>query len=414
MNSLSSSLPEPAPTLAGQRIALLGPLAGMSKREAARRIREQGGVYAEKPDAACTLVVWGEAELPLAPHPTEAGLLDEAARTAAERGSLVFISETELWQRLGLVETQHNVHRLYTPAMLAELLGVAVAVIRRWHRRGLIVPVREVHRLPYFDFCEVSTARRLAELLAAGCSPVAIERQLAELQRFLPSVDRPLAQLSVIIQGKQLLLRQGEGLLEPGGQYRFDFEADRHSVEAVSTELAGTHELREISDGELQALEELNSPDSMRLAAAELEDGERLSEAAEMYRAALAAGGPHAETNFRLAELLYRQGDTAGARERYYVAIEIDEDYVEARANLGCVLAELGERELAVAAFRGALAFHADYPDAHYHLARTLDELERPDQAAIHWQSFLQLASDSPWADEARSRLDIAAHDAGE
>ena len=79
--------------------------------------------------------------------------------------------------------------------MLAELLGVPVAVIRRWHRRGLIVPVREVRRLPYFDFQEVATARRLAELLAAGVSPRAIEKKLAALARYLPGVERPLAQL---------------------------------------------------------------------------------------------------------------------------------------------------------------------------------------------------------------------------
>lgn len=402
----TSSIPERVPALAGQRIALLGPLAGMSKREAARLIREQGGIYAEKPDAACTLVVWGEADLPLAANPAEAGLLDDPTQAAAAAGQLQFISETELWNRLGLVDTEQSVHRLYTPAMLAELLGVPVAVIRRWHRRGLIVPVREVHRLPYFDFCEISTARRLAELLAAGCSPASIEQQLANLNRYLPNVDRPLAQLSVIIQGKKLLLRQGDGLLEPGGQYRFDFDAAEHSPESETTELPGTSDLREISDSELNALADLDSPEAMLHAAAELEDVDRLAEAAEMYRAALAISGPHAETNFRLAELLYRLGDTAGARERYYVAIEIDEDYVEARANLGCVLAELGQRDLAVAAFRGALAFHQDYPDVHYHLARTLDELGQAAAAAEHWQAFLRLDSNSPWADEARARLE--------
>ena len=126
------------------------------------------------------------------------------------------LTETQLWQRLGLVESQQNVHRLYTPAMLAELLHVPVAVIRRWHRRGLIVPARQVHRLPYFDFQEVSTARRLAELLAAGMSPQAIEKKLAQVSRLLPSVQRPLAQLSVIIEGKHLLLRQGDGLIRFG------------------------------------------------------------------------------------------------------------------------------------------------------------------------------------------------------
>ncbi len=69
-------------------------------------------------------------------------------------------------------------------------------------------------------------------------------------------------------------------------------------------------------------------------------------------------------------------------------------------------MAETGERELAVAAFEGALAYHADYADAHYHLARTLDELDRREEAERHWRTFLDLASTSPWADEARDRLE--------
>ena len=106
-----------------------------------------------------------------------------------------------------------------------------------------------------------------------------------------------------------------------------------------------------------------------------------------------------------MAELLYRLGDLAAARERYYMAIELDEDYVEARANLGCVLAELGQRELAVAAFEGALRYHAGYADAHYHFARTLDDLGRRDKAEEHWRLFLAMTPDSPWAEQARMRL---------
>ena len=90
--------------------------------------------------------------------------------------------------------------------------------------------------------------------------------------------------------------------------------------------------------------------------AGEFEDLGQLESAADMYRAALAAGGPTTDGCFRLAELLYQLGDLAAARERYYIAIELDENFVEARANLGCVLAETGQHELAVAAFEGALA----------------------------------------------------------
>ena len=73
---------------------------------------------------------------------------------------------------------------LYTPAMLAELLRVPVATVRRWHRRGLIMPAKEIHRLPYFDFQEVVNARKLDNMLAAGISPAAIEKKL-----WLPPAD---------------------------------------------------------------------------------------------------------------------------------------------------------------------------------------------------------------------------------
>jgi len=383
---MSSTNPETSELLHGKRVAFVGKLASMSKRDAAQLARRHGAVVLEKLDRSVHLAVVGEEELPLSQPNGLEEWFDEPMRQAAEEGRLEVIGETQLWQRLGMVDPQQDVQQFYTPAMLAELLKVPVAVIRRWHRRGLIVPVREVRRLPYFDFQEVATARRLAELLAAGMSPRAIERKLETLARYLPGVKRPLAQLSVIVQGKEILLRQGDGLIEPGGQLRFDFEAPADAVVALP-EPAPT------------------SAEQMCHAAAELEEDGQLTAAAEMYRAALAAGGPQAEICFQLAELLYRQGDLAAARERYYMAVELDEDYVEARANLGCVLAETGQGDLAVAAFEGALAFHRDYADAHYHLARTLDELNRRSDAEAHWRAFLDLAPDSPWAEEARSRL---------
>ena len=203
------------------------------------------------------------------------------------------------------------------------------------------------------------------------------------MARYLPDVARPLAQLSVIVQGKEILLRQGDGLIEPGGQMRFDFDAwDRRADAAGKSRCPSTAE-------------------QMCRLAAELEEDGQLAAAAEMYRAAMAAGGPKAEICFQVAELLYRLGDLAAARERYYMAIELDEDYVEARANLGCVLAETGQRDLAVAAFEGALRYPPRLrrrplsPRPH---ARR-DRPGRPRSRALG--AFLAQAPDSPWADEA-------------
>ena len=373
----------------------------MVRREAAELLRARGAIVREQADASANLLVLGEAGLPLAEGDQLDPWPDESLRQAVEAGTLEIVTETQLWQRLGLAAGGGpELHRLYTPAMLAELLGVSLAVIRRWHRRGLIVPKCEVRRLPYFDFQEVASARRLAQLLSAGVSPRAIEKKLAGLARWLPGIERPLAQLSVIVEGKDILLRQGDGLIEPGGQYRFDFEAAEAPSAAVALP-AGEEILPAVADVESHPA----SPEEMCRLAAELEEEGRLPAAAEMYRAVLAAAGPSPEVCFQLAELLYRMGDLPAARERYSMAVELDEDYVEARANLGCVLAETGQRELALAAFEGALRYHAGYADAHYHLARTLDDLGRREEAAEHWRLFLAMAPDSPWAAAAHARL---------
>jgi DNA-binding transcriptional MerR regulator len=395
---LQELLLDAAGALAGRRVAFVGKLGGVNRREAQQLVRREGGAVVDRSEEDLDLVVIGAEEFPLADLDA---LLEPNLRDAAAQGRVEIITETELWQRLGLVENEQHIRRLYTPAMLADLLNVPVATVRRWHRRGLITPAREVKRLPYFDFQEVTTARRLAQLLAEGVSPAALEKKLAELARFTPGAERPLAQLQVIVQGRELLLRLGEGLLEPGGQLRFDFET-------LDTRGDGESPLEAPS---LPAVDpsvdqnELATPEQLLELAMALEDEDRLFESAEMYRAALAAGGPRADICFQLAELLYRQGDLAGARERYYTAIEMDEDYVEARANLACVLAELGQTDLALAALEGALKYHPDFPDVHYHLADLLEKCGEHSAARPHWERFIELSPDSPWAEEARQRL---------
>lgn len=394
-------------SLAGARVAVVGRLASMARRDAAKLIRQHGAVLLPGVDESATIVVIAGDELPLR---FESGGLQEAlppdVLAAAEAGRIEVVSEEQFWQRLGAVgdEGPSQVRRLYTPGMLAQLLGVPVAVVRRWQRRGLIRPVREVSRLAYFDFQEVATARRLAELLGAGVSPQRIEKQLESLRRVMPDIERPLAQLAVIVEGRDILLRQGDGLIDSAGQMRFDFEPTSPAHDTQDASPSGTLRMIVSGDEEAQAA----SPDELLQLAAQYDDDGLLDAAEEAYRAALAAGGAQAEVCFQLAELLYRRGDLPAARERYYMAIELDVDYVEARANLGCVLAELGQGELAAAALAGALKHHGEYPDAHFHLARILCDQGRAAEADPHWRAFLDLAPESPWADEARRRLEDA------
>src|SRR5437588_299693 len=114
---------------------------------------------------------------------------------------------------------------LYTAAMLAELVGVHVSRVRSWQRRGWIVAVEQKHRLAYFDFQELTVARQLAGLAKAGATPKLIAKKLGEVERQFPDVSRPLAELSLVLDGRSLLVRRGGELVEPGGQLRIDFDA---------------------------------------------------------------------------------------------------------------------------------------------------------------------------------------------
>jgi len=405
--------------LAGEQLVFLGKLAGMTRQEACALVREHGGdIFSDASlsdtsfdvdNAAATWVVIGDNQPDLA----SALQADKPAhqRLAADvaEGRTLLLRESKLWQRLGLVGNDtvehHGVQRLYTPAMLAELLGVPVAAIRRWHRQKTLVACRSVRRLPYFDFSEVAVARHLAALYEAGCSLAVIDRKLTELHRSMPEVARPLCDPSVVVSDRQLILRLGDDLAELGGQLLIDFdkpaEADEPAEVLLSVADAGQIVNAYHVDGEAT----LSTFEQLQLEALKWEDQGELSRAVETYRTLLIASGPTAEVHFALADLLYRMGDLAAARERFYAAIELDEEYVEARANLGCVLAENGELDLAVAAFQGALAFHADYADVHYHLANALDRLQKRPEAELHWQTFLALAPESPWAEMARTRL---------
>ena len=391
--------------LAGEQILFLGKLTSMTRQEALTLVQEHGATVRSSEDAAVTSVVIGDNQPDLASALQTDKLAHQRLAGEVATGGIRLLRESELWQRLGLVDDeialQSGVQRLYTPAMLAELLDVPVAAIRRWHRREHLIACRRVRRLPYFDFTEVAVARHLAALLSAGCSLAVIDRKLTELHRSMPTVARPLCDPAVFVSGRQLILRRGDDLAEPGGQLLIDFDKSSAVDEPTDVVFAVTERLSATESTD----ETLSTFDQLQLDALQWEDRGELDRAVETYRTLLMAAGPRAEIHFALADLLYRMGDLAAARERFYVAIELDEEYVEARANLGCVLAENGELDLAIAAFEGALAFHADYADVHYHLANALDRIQRQTEAELHWQTFLNLAPESPWAEMARTRL---------
>jgi len=396
-------------------VGFVGKLGGVNRKEARSVVRRLQGTMVDPIDHSVDLIVVGADVFPSA-DPER--LLDDSILQAVAEQKIEVINETQFWQIAGVVEQESEVGKLYTPAMLAELLQVPMTTIRRWHRRGLITPTRQVKKLPYFDFEEITSARRIAALIASGMNSTQIEKQLSQLAELYPDLQRPLSQLSIIVEGRKILLRQGEGLVEPSGQKRLDFDTV-DATDRSDDETPATISFASVTGNGLQGVAEAESgfsvgasgqrtkTDFLQLAI-ELEDEGEFRSAIDVYRSLSLALGPSADVSFRMAELLYQVNDLAAARERYSMAVEFDEAFVEARANLGCVLVELGQTELALATFEGALEHHPDYPDVHFHLARLLDEIGSDQKAWQHWARFLELTPSGPWADEARLRIESA------
>jgi hypothetical protein len=118
--------------IAGRRVAFVGKLGSMNRREARDLVRRHGATMVEQVDETIDLIVIGADVLPLSEQ-TE--LLDDWVIQASADGRIDVINETQLWQDLGAVDPEVEIENLYTPAMLAGLLELPISTIRRWHRR---------------------------------------------------------------------------------------------------------------------------------------------------------------------------------------------------------------------------------------------------------------------------------------
>lgn len=399
---LQSQSPQ-ATWIEGRRVAFAGKLASFSHREAGRVVAQRGGIIVGLDDPELQCVVVGEETLSANAADSRRALRLNSLSPTVEQ-----ISETELWSRLGMLDTEG--HRsaglgpvLYTLPMLAQILDVPVQTVRRWQRRGLLIPVRQVNRLPYFDFSQITLAKSLIRLLAeGGKASGTIETKLSRFAQGPNREFRSLSDLDVVVDGPHVLVRDQAGLADVSGQLHLDFYSLDTEAEVAHPEVLSFSEIGASGDPESQAYWSI---DQFLQQALTFEDNHEPVAAMNVYRKLAQTHGPSPDTCFAMAELLYGLGELPAARERYQMAIELDPAYIEAYANLGCLLAEMEDLEGARNAFETALGYHPNYPDVHFHLAKALDQLELADEAEQHWRQFLELAPSTPWSEEARQRL---------
>lgn len=376
--------------LRDKKVALTGRLAAMTHREAAQLIEDFGGTTVQTPTRDTDFLVVGREGLPLGDDGQPTASLLAARKLQALGYAIEIVSEDAFLSKLHLLEDEQKIRRRYTIVQLTRILGVSRDRIRAWMRSGLIEPVETVHRLAYFDYQQVTSAKMLSDLVSSGLTPAQIRESLRRLSRWLPDTDFSLSQLSVLEASQRLLVRLEDGrLAEPSGQLLMTFEPDQQATLALDaadkTAEQWFHE------------------------AASLEDAGFFQQAADAYRAAVQCDPDDAVLHFSLGNVLYSLGNGRQASVHFRRAVELEPSYVEAWNNLGNLLAELGQTEEATTALRYALHIVPNYADAHFNLASILVAAGQTGEAARHWQEYLALDPHSPWADEAKTHLNAAA-----
>ena len=375
--------------LAGHTIAVTGTLATMSHEEFARLVRDLGGTFVHIPTRQTDMLVTGQEGLPLGPDGQPTQVLRKTRRLRAEGYAIEILKEEDFFVRLGLLEQQKVIHRRYTMMQLSRILEVPHARLRSWVRKGLIEPIDTIHRLAYFDYEQVATARMLVQLVDDGLTPSEIRAGLARLRGWVPAMETPLAQLSSLESDGGLVVRLRNGqLADPTGQLRFDFEEEDESPPTVisSPRLAPTAD---------EAFE----------LALQFEDHGDLDAATSAYLEAIDQEPSDPILHFNLGNVEYMLGHLDEALEHFRTAARLDPRYVEAWNNLGSVMCEIGDHDQAIVALQRALSLVPDYADAHYNLADTMNQLGRIEEARPHWLAYLELDPSSAWADEVREKL---------
>jgi tetratricopeptide (TPR) repeat protein len=285
---------------------------------------------------------------------------------------------------------------LFRRAEVARLFGIPEGRLRYWHRSGFIEPSGRVGGRTYYTFQDLIGVRAAKELLSAGAPLPAVRRSLEHLRRTLPHVTRPLNELRVRTDGQSIVVHEHERVFEAEtGQLQLDFE------------------VRALRDDVVRILRpDAVDPERRRKAYQAYLDGCRFDEdpatydrAEERYREAIALDPSLANALTNWGNLRFRRGDADDAERLYRRALEVDEEQPEAYYNLGFLAYERGDMDEAAVLFSSAVEFDPGFADAHFNLAMALEELDRKDEARGHWETYLALDPEGPWAEIARRHL---------
>jgi tetratricopeptide (TPR) repeat protein len=267
----------------------------------------------------------------------------------------------------------------YSARHAAQLIGLAESAVRSCIRDGLVgTPGAVPAQLSFRDLAALRTVKALVE---AGLPLPRVRRELAQLQKQLPT-GASLAELTVEVRNGQIHVR---GASQSSGQLALPLD--------IALEPAPSGELRE-----LPRPPEAPAPAPVPPATAEqwLSRAQLLEErdpvaAIDAYRRSLRLRPDCTEGWINLGRLFAESGDASAARECFQTALGLDPAEATAYYNLGVLAQDAGKEGEAIEHYHRALALDPQLAEAHYNLATLFDQAGDSRAAIRHINEYRKL-----------------------
>jgi DNA-binding transcriptional MerR regulator len=134
---------------------------------------------------------------------------------------------------------------LFRRGAVCKIIGITARQLQYWQKTGLIVPSRRTPggqaRYSFQDLISCKTAKRLLE---AGVPLQRIRRSVQSLQAMLPSVERPLVELTLVATGDLVLVFYQDTAFEAVSGQQWII----HVAEVESEALRWVQQSKKVSD----------------------------------------------------------------------------------------------------------------------------------------------------------------------
>jgi tetratricopeptide (TPR) repeat protein len=285
----------------------------------------------------------------------------------------------------------------YSRQDVLRILRITSRQLQGWERAELIPPQQS------YSFQDLGQLRTLRILRQEAVSAASIRHSIVAMKA-VAGMTNPLIEATLVRTGSRLAFRHDGDLVDPiRRQFLIDFERldqrvptgpdDRHRVAPEPYPLRR----RDVNSQ--------NDAQALFLEAVEAEEAGQKIRAIQLYQQIAELDPNFAPAYINLGTIHFHLREYEWAEKLYRRATEIDPTYVLAFFDLGNVLDELQRPNESITAYGQAVALAPNYADAHYNLALAYERKGEWRSALKHWQAYIRLDTNGPWAEHAHSQI---------